>query len=113
MPNFQANLTNLKRIVFPGRVAASIVIVCARVRGERRGKTSVRGVCEGVERQNPTCAQKVKCPWHLTMCEVCEGVSVCLFALHLCTCVQTEKGRESGRGRVRVRARKGENERAS
>lgn len=66
----------------------------------------MRGVCEGVERQNPTCAQKVKCPWHLTMCEVCEGVSVCLFALHLCTCVQTEKGRESERKKGRERESK-------
>lgn len=56
------------------------------------------GVGEGVERQNPTCAQKVKCPWHLTMCESCEGVPVCLFALHLCTCVQTEKGRGEKKG---------------
>lgn len=95
MPNFQANLTNLKRIVLPGRVAASIVIVCVRVRGERREE---REVCVGVERQNPTCAQKVKCPWHLTMCESCEGVPVCLFALHLCTCVQTEKGRGEKKG---------------
>lgn len=70
------------------------------------------GVGEGVERQNPTCAQKVKCPWHLTMCESCEGVPVCLFALHLCTCVQTETGRgeEKGKGESE---RKGENERAS
>lgn len=99
MPNFQANLTNLKRIVLPGRVAASIVIVCVRVRGERREEKEVCvGVGEGVERQNPTCAQKVKCPWHLTMCESCEGVPVCLFALHLCTCVQTEKGRGEKKG---------------
>lgn len=102
MPNFQANLTNLKRIVFPLLALLWYVCVCAPL--SERMSVGVR-VCAcvlGCEcgRTKPNVCAKSKVPMAsqcVCVCMRCTRVSECLFALHLCTCVQTEEGRASWR----------------